>query len=100
MAVVLSRARTHGDTVQHWMCHFSATSKHIFSSREHAPKIPSLTRLAHAVEHHIKVIICDLKTSHQINAEKSSVHDYDLRYSPQWPDHSKYLWSSLIQFLC
>ena len=32
-----------------------------FSSREHAPRLPSLTCLEHAVEHYIKEIICDLK---------------------------------------
>ena len=62
-------------------CHFKA---YIFkiSLREHAPRLPSLTCLAYAVEHHMKEIIISDLNKHHIRSIKSSVHDYDLCCSP------------------
>ena len=60
-----------------------------FSLREHAPRLPSLTCLAHAVDHHMKEIIFHLNIT---SDKKYSVHDYDFH---GWPDHSKYLQSKL-----
>ena len=50
-----------------------------FSLREHSPRLPSLTCLVHAVEHHMKAYERDnyLRLKHHVRSIKRSVHDYD-----------------------